>query len=58
MTAVEGLRGFRAFVACQALQAVTNAFISDGGRTTRHRPPPIGLLSPSLKWQLFFPLEG
>ena len=57
MTAIMRHRGFRfvapsCFAACKA---VTNAVLIDGGRTTRHCPPPVGLQSLLLKCNLFSP---
>ena len=55
MTAVERLRGFRAFVACKHCKQSLMHVLRDGGRTTRHRPPPIGSQSRSLKLSRFSP---
>ena len=58
MTADVRRRGFRfaplLLAACNK-HVCTNAFLRHGGRTTRHRPPPIGSQSLPLKCNSFSP---
>ena len=59
MTADVRRRGFAPLLLACSLSMHTNAFLRDGGSSTRHAAPPVGLhIIIAIKMETLFPLEG